>query len=164
MAQPPSPELIAHTKKVVQIVADRYDLDPDNVYNVVACLLRYDTFNLPVVEEKKEIQNDNYDKCYAFVKNKHGICRCARGKTVGNFCKTHDQQHKENNLTYGFFQPLEKKLMKKVERITIKNAEYYCESNTRKVYSIPENNKDSRFLGYLVEKNGEFEISKDGLS
>jgi hypothetical protein len=139
-----STDIISHTQNVIRIIANKYDLDYQDLYNLISLEFKYDNMILP------DTTKENTLTCFAFVKNRNGLCRCARGKTFGNFCKTHSIAFKENNLPFGFFTP--KKNTIETEPIIINNITYLYEKLRRKIYSMPEPNKPSMFLGYLNQQ------------
>ena len=125
-------------------------MEYDDVLNLVLLELRYDTMLTP-----KQSKDNAELTCYAYVKNKNGICRCARGQTVDTFCKTHHKQFVDGTLAHGCFKNDVKLTTQDVKKITINKVEYYLEPLTQKLYSIPKSNSQPNFVGYLQENENE---------
>jgi hypothetical protein len=138
-------DIITHTKMILRIISKRYDIDYEDLYNLICLELKYDKMILP------EETDENISNCFAYVKHRgnNELSRCNRGKTVGNFCKPHFSLFEENSLPHGFYQlrePME------TEKIIINNKAYLYEKLKRKIYTIPEDNTLPTFVGYLNEQ------------
>jgi hypothetical protein len=139
-----SSELISHTENVLKIISERFDIDYEDMFNLISLELKFDT----LVPTTKHSHTENETTCFAYVNNKKGICRCARGKTFGDFCKTHYNHYMAGTLTNGFYSPKTGPSIETI-KITINKKEYLYEPIKRKIYSLPTTNKQSRFIGYL---------------
>jgi hypothetical protein len=140
-----SQEILAHTKNILKIIADNYDLDYDDMFNLVNLEMNFGTKRI-----NKDDSNFDDTKCYAFVKNKNGICRCNRGKTSENFCKTHYSQMQTGKLQYGCVQT--QKTVVPVQKIQMNDADYLYDNISKKVYSMPKNNSQPVLVGKLENK------------
>lgn len=144
-------DIISHTQKVLQTIASKFDIDYDDMFNLVSLEFNFD---MMLVTKTMPIETDK--TCYAYVNNKKGFCRCARGKTIGNFCKTHHNHFEKGSLPHGYYQP--DKITTEAERICIGGKTYLYEKSKKKLYSIPKPNNPSIFIGYLGENNKEIKI------
>jgi hypothetical protein len=161
-------ELVNHTKNVLRLIAERFDLDYDDMYNLTALefqfdrLLMFDGQNAAVGVSGGGGNIDNNDAtCRAFIKNKctGAMCRCSRNKTTDKFCLTHDKQFKGDALKYGYDkQTKTTTTIQEVTKITVKDVEYLYQPLTRKVYNISKSTSFPSFVGYLSEKDNDIEL------
>ncbi len=115
---------------MLEKIAERYDINLDDLRNFCDFML-----NTPRVLSQCKDTEDTAPpdiKCFAFVRNKNGICRCNRNQTNGNFCKTHFKMHKEGTLTHGYH--TEKHEMKELQKIKVGGTKYFYDKVLNKVY------------------------------
>lgn len=139
-------DLATHTKLVLQIISERYDIDFEDMNNLVNLQLQYNR------SLHQECQERDGVTCFAYVKNKNGVCRCARGQTNEQFCKTHHKLFLENKLPHGYHK--KRNIVLETEKIVIRNVDYLLDRKTRKLYSSAK----GLFVGYLTESRDIDEI------
>jgi len=141
---------LEYTKTIVKLLATRFDMDFEDMldYLTLKLDLNMDTLHA----------NSQYN-CHAYVSNKHGICRCNRGK-YGNdmFCKTHREQFDQNNLQFGYYDAnrevvkekneIKKKLVK-AKTFEYNGTKFLYDPHTYSVYD-----KERKCVGRLVEEEG----------
>ena len=173
---------LTHTQRIVKIIADKYDFDFDDLFNLVELELEDDTMASENTDAKPDAKPDakldatmdktnadayDDDTCHAYVRDKYGsqtdgVCRCSRNKSIGDFCKPHHHQYINGALLYGAWakaRPDAK--LRNVRRVTLGAKEYFHEPATNSVYTIPRLKKNRPiFVGYLNEtKDGELCVS-----
>lgn len=136
----------SHIKQILQIISQRYDIDFEDMYNLVCLHLQKNS----CIDDYKETEDPK--TCYALVRNKKGVCRCARGPTHGQFCKTHHQQFTDNKLQHGYHKKTN--TIRETEKITINNIDYLLDKKTNKVYSVPK----GIYIGYLSENTKDIDM------
>ena len=152
---------LTHTQMIVKIIAEKYDMDYEDLLNLVDLELG-DT-----IDAMGANADADDDMCHAYVRDKYsdqtdGVCRCSRYKSIGDFCKPHHHQYINGALLYGAWakaRPDAK--LRNVRRVTLGAKEYFHEPATNSVYTIPRLKKNKPiFVGYLNEtKDGELCVS-----
>lgn len=130
----------AKTLKILSLISDRYDIDYEDLFNLVSLELNFD--RILQCENTTEAST-----CHAFIKSKNGVCRCSRGKSNNDFCKTHYRQYCEDKLPHGYYNPSPKKI-NEVAQICVNGKKYLYDNVSNKVY-----NTTNHFIGYLDENS-----------
>lgn len=119
------------TARILSIIADKYDLDLEDLTNLVALEMR-----LP--KTKSNVS------CHAYVKGNNGVCQCTKAKHTGDFCAAHSVKFSQGTLPYGHVNGS----YIQTEKINVNNCEYLYHSTTQRIYSATD--KVPCFLGFLT--------------
>ena len=136
-------EVIDHTKHVLQLISDKFDMDYEDMYNYISLCCGFDKM---MKHDKLLIPSPT--SCCAFINNNNKLSLCSRSRhDCKSFCKTHQKLFDENKLRNGFYKNTINVI--DVKKMTINNKEFFVQESTKKIYDIDT----MLFKGYLKEND-----------